>query len=143
VTKRAILDTGPLVAFLDRSEKHHDWVVEQVQHLMQPLIVCEAVLAETLFLLKRSQAAQAAIFALLKNGALHIQFSLAENVAEVEALIGKYFDHPISLADACIIRMAELNKQHAVFTLDSDFDVYRKHGREPIKLIAPSNTQKR
>ena len=54
------------------------------------------------------------------------------------AIVDKYRDRPMSLADACIVRMAELHDAHAVFTLDSDFSVYRKHGRTPLALIHPS-----
>jgi uncharacterized protein len=134
---RAIIDTGPLVAFMDRDEKHHDWAVEQVRHLAVPLLVCEPVLTESLFLLKRTPAAQSAILELLQRGALSITFSLADNAAAVQALLRKYVDSGVSLADACVVRMSELNAGHAVCTLDSDFQIYRKHGRQPIQLISP------
>lgn len=133
----AIIDTGPLIAFLDRDEEHHKWAAEQVRHLSAPLLVCEAVLTEAMFLLNRLPAAQSALFKLLESGALRIKFSLAENTAAVQALLSKYLDRPVSLADACIIRMTELNAGHSVFTLDSDFHIYRKHGHQPIKLICP------
>jgi predicted nucleic acid-binding protein len=137
VIRRAVIDTGPLVAILDRDEKHHLWSVEQARNLAPPLLVCEAVLTEAMFLLQRLPAAQSSLFGLLENGALRIEFSLAGNVSEVRALVSKYLDRPVSLADACLIRMAEQNAGHSVFTLDSDFHVYRKHGRQPIGLIFP------
>ena len=102
------------------------------------MLVCEPVLAETMFLLARLPKAQDAVFELLENGALRIGFSVAEHVSELHALHRKYRDRPMSLADACIVRMAELNERHAVFTLDSDFAIYRKHGREPLALIHPT-----
>lgn len=138
MTKQAIIDTGPLVAFLDRDEKHHKWAVEQIENLTAPLLVCEAVLTEAMFLLKRAPHAQAAVLRLLENSALAIKFSLAENVSPVKALLNKYMDNNMSLADACVIRMSELNERHAVFTMDPDFHVYRKHGRQSIKLIFPT-----
>jgi predicted nucleic acid-binding protein len=76
----------------------------------------------------------------LESGALQIGFSLAENISEVRALLRKYADRPMSLADACLLRMAELNARHLVFTLDSDFSVYRKHGRQPVKVISPKSS---
>jgi predicted nucleic acid-binding protein len=142
VTRQAIIDTGPLVAFLDRDEKHHKWTVEQVQQLAPPLLVCEAVLTESMFLLQRVPAAQSALFGLLGNGALTIQFTLAENILEIGALLLKYQDRPMSLSAACVVRMAEQNMRHSVFTLDSDFHIYRKHGREAIKLVSPKPPQK-
>ncbi len=114
--RTAIVDTGPLVAFLDRAEQHHRWVVAQIEKLNPPLLVC----------------------GLLENGALRIAFSIDEHVPALRKLHQKYRDRPMSLADACIVRMAEIYEQHAVLTLDADFSVYRKHGRVPLSLIHPA-----
>lgn len=138
MTRRAVVDTGPLVALLDKAERHHGWAVEQVKHLDPPMLVCEPVLVETLFLLTRNSAAQDAILGLLEDGALRIAFHLDEHLPEVRNLRRKYQDRPMSLADACLVRMAELFKRHYIFTLDSDFKVYRRQGRDPLKLIYPS-----
>ena len=136
----AIVDTGPLVALLDRAERHHRWVSERITELDAPLLVCEPVLAEAMFLLARLSRAQDALFGLLDNGALRIALRVDEHVAALRSLHQKYRDRPMSLADACIVRMAELHDAHAVFTLDSDFSVYRKHGRTPLALIHPLAT---
>ena len=133
----AIVDTGPLVAFFDRAERHHRWVSERVEELEAPLLVCEPVLAETAYLFARHSRAQDALFGLLQNGALRIAFRLDEHVGEVRGLLQKYRDTPMSLADACVVRMAELHERHAVLTLDSDFLVYRTHGRAALSLIYP------
>jgi predicted nucleic acid-binding protein len=134
----AIADTGPLVAFLDRAERYHRWVAEQIQGLEAPLLVCEPVLAETMHLLRRFPEAQGALFGLLENGALSIAFHVEEHVSALRRLHQKYRDRPMSLADACIVRMAEIHDSHAVLTLDSDFAIYRKHGRVPLALIHPA-----
>lgn len=134
---RAIVDTGPLVAFFDRSERHHDWAAAQIEALEAPMLVCEPVLAEACYLLGRFPRAQDALLALLQNGALQIAFEIDEHVGELRKLMQKYRDTPMSLADACILQMAEMNEQHLVFTLDSDFTVYRKRGRTPLELIHP------
>jgi uncharacterized protein len=133
----AIVDTGPLVAFFDRAERHHRWVAERVEEIEVPLLVCEPVLAETMHLLARHPRAQDALFDLLQNGALNIAFQLHEHVGALRKLVQKYRDVPMSLAEACVVRMAEIYEQHAVLTLDSDFSIYRKHGRAPIALIYP------
>jgi predicted nucleic acid-binding protein len=135
----AIVDTGPLVAFLDRAEQHHRWVVEQVEELDPPLLVCEPVLAEVMYLLARFPRAQNALFELLENGALSIAFRIEEHIPGLLKLHQKYRDRPMSLADACIVRMAEIYERHAVLTLDSDFTVYRKHGRDALALIYPAH----
>ncbi len=133
----AIVDTGPLVAFFDRAERHHRWTVSRMKELDAPLLVCEPVLAETMYLLSRFSKAQQALFGLLQNGALKLAFHVEDHVAELRALHAKYRDQPMSLADACVVRMAELQEDHKVFTLDSDFLVYRKRGRQAIELIYP------
>jgi predicted nucleic acid-binding protein len=138
--RNAILDTGPLVAFLDRAEWHHHWVAEQVADLHPPLLVCEPVLAEAMHLLARFPRAQDALFGLLENGALKIAFRIDEHVPALLTLHQKYRDRPMSLADACIVRMAEIYERHAVLTLDSDFAVYRKDGRTPLTLIRPAQS---
>lgn len=134
----AIVDTGPLVAFFDRAERHHVWAVECIEQMEAPLLVCEPVLAEAMFLLGQYARAIDALFELLQNGALHIGFHVDAHVGAVRTLVRKYRDTPMSLADACIVRMAEIYESHDVLTLDSDFTIYRKHGRVPLKLIRPS-----
>jgi predicted nucleic acid-binding protein len=138
MTAAAIVDTGPLIAFFDRAEHHHRWVVDRIEELNAPLLVCEPVLAEAMFLLARYSKAQDALLGLLHNGALSVAFHIDEHVDALRKLLQKYRDTPMSLADACIVRMAEIHDRHDVFTLDSDFLVYRKHGRAPLSLIHPS-----
>ena len=133
----AIVDTGPLVAFFDRAEQYHRWVAERIEELEAPLLVCEPVLAEAMYLLARYSRAQDALFELLQNGALKVAFRIEEHVGALRKLLQKYRDTPMSLADACVVRMAEIHERHAVLTLDSDFSVYRKHGRVPLTLIKP------
>jgi len=136
--RRAIVDTGPLVAFLDRAEQHHRWVVEQVEDLEAPLLVCEPVLAEAMHLLAGFSREQDALFGLLENGALRIAFRIEDHIPALRKLHQKYRDRPMSLADACIVRMTEIYQQYAVLTLDSDFSICRKHGHEPLALIFPA-----
>jgi len=98
------------------------------------------VLAESMYLLARFARAQEALFRLLDNRALKIAFHIEEHVPALRKLHQKYRDRPMSLADACIVRMAEIYDRHAVLTLDSDFLVYRKHGSIPLALIHPAQS---
>jgi uncharacterized protein len=134
----AIVDTGPLVAFFDRAEQYHRWVVDRFEELDAPLLVCEPVLAEAMYLLARYPKAQDAVLELIHNGALSVAFRLDEHLDLLRRLLQKYRDTPMSLADACIVRMSEIHERHAVLTLDSDFLVYRKHGRASLTLIHPA-----
>ena len=138
---QAIVDTGPLVAFLDRSERHHLWAAARMEQLHAPLLVCEPVLTEAIYLLSRFPQAQDAVFSFLQNGALAIAF-LEEHSGAIQRLMRKYRDTPMSLADACVVRMAEIYENHAVLTLDSDFTAYRKHGGASITLVHPTATPK-
>ena len=134
----AIVDTGAIVAFFDRAERHHRWLIGCIESLEAPLLVCEPVITETMYLLARSPRAQDALFTLLEKGALKLAFRVDEHIDPLRRLMEKYRDTPMSLADACIVRMAEIHPRHAVLTLDSDFQIYRKHGRGSLALIAPT-----
>ncbi len=137
MARGAIADTGPLVAYLDRAERNHAWAVQRLRELQPPLLVCEPVLVEAMHLLSDLPKGQDAVLGLLETDVLRIAFHVEEHVPALRALHRKYRDRPMSLADACIVRMAELFDGHAVLTLDSDFSVYRKHGRAPLELISP------
>lgn len=132
-----IVDTGPLVAFLIKEEAHHRWVSDQFQRLPAPFVTCEPVLTETFFLLRRIPDGQAKFFALLDSGLLQVDFSLLAEKDSLERLIRRYANVPMSLADACLVRLAELNPRSYVFTLDGDFHIYRQHGRQAISLLTP------
>ncbi len=134
----AIVDTGPLVAFFDRAEEHHRWAAERIEELDPPLLVCEPVLAESMYLLARHSKAQDTLFELLHNGAISVAFRIDEHVAPLRRLLQKYRDVPMSLADACIVRMSEIYDRHVVLTLDSDFLIYRKHRGASLALIHPA-----
>lgn len=139
MTRWVIIDTGPLVAFLDRRETHHGWIAEQAGTLALPWLLCEAVLAESWHLLRRLPVAQDILLEMVENGLLKVEFALSDDIEAVRLLRQKYRDIPMSLADACLVRMAEKFDDHAICTLDSDFTVYRKHGRHPIPLITPAS----
>jgi predicted nucleic acid-binding protein len=134
---RLILDTGPWVALHCRNERHHEWAKAQFAQTADPLLTCEAVVAETCFLLARGGFDPARALALIERGVVQIAMTLGEEVAAVRALFQRYGNVPASLADACLIRLSELNDPCRVLTLDSDFHVYRRHGRKVIPLLTP------
>jgi len=132
-----LLDTGPLVSFLASGLKHHTWAVEQWKRLRPPLLSCEPVLAEVAFLLKREGREADALFALLERGVIRIALSVQEEQADLRALMRRYRNRPMSLADACMVRLSEMHTSGVVFTLDSDFLTYRRHGNNVIPLLMP------
>ena len=132
-----IADTGWLVAYLLEEEPRHGWAVGQFEALPAPYLTCEAVLTETGFLVSRLPNGMARFLDLLESGALAVPFHLLPERAAVGALARKYADLPMSLADACLVRMAELHGGAAVCTLDHHFRIYRKNGRQKIPVIMP------
>jgi len=136
--KRAVLaDTGPLVAILDRRDQHHQWAVEQFGRLQAPFLTCEAVLTEACFLVRRMREASSRFLEMISRGALKIGLHLEDEVGPVSALMARYASVPMSLADACLVRMSELHANSEVFTVDSDFHIYRRHGRQMIPVRIP------
>lgn len=134
---RLILDTGPWVALHCLNEHHHPWAKAQFAQTADPLLTCEAVVAETCFLLARAGFDPAKALALIECGVVKVALSLSEEAAAVRALFQRYDNVPASLADACLIRLTELHEPCRVLTLDSDFHVYRRHGRKVIPLLTP------
>lgn len=134
---RVIVDTGPLVALLSEGEAVHGWVASQFEELPAPFITCEPVLAESFFLLSRLPGGERRFFELLGSGLLEVGFSVLGEREDLWKLIRKYEDLPMSLADACLVRLTELHPKASVFTLDTHFRVYRKHGRQQIPVIMP------
>lgn len=132
-----IADTGVLVALLDRREKFHAWTVGQAGEISPPLLVCEPVLAEVCFLLAGLPGARAAVRHNLAVGAWRIDFDLPAEYDRVFDLMETYADQPMSLADACLVRMSELRQSAIVFTLDRHFRVYRRNRRQVIPLLIP------
>lgn len=134
---RVVLDTSPLVALIDRRDPLHAWAANEVKLLKPPFLTCEAVIAESLFLLQNVHGGSTHVTGLLGDGYVRLDFDLGLNLASVTALMRKYSDVPMSLADACLVRMSELRPGCRVFTLDSDFKRYRRYGRQSIPLITP------
>jgi predicted nucleic acid-binding protein len=132
-----VLDTGPLVALLDAGDEHHAWAADQFGRFQGPVRVCDAVLTEALFLLRVFRPAQEKILEWVERGELTCDFILLHEASAVRALWGRYANVPMSLADACVVRMAELHPRAVVCTIDSDFSIYRKEMRTPLKLLTP------
>ena len=140
--QQVIVDTGPIVALLDRRDRDHGWAVAQFADITPPLLTCESVMSEGCFLLDQTTAGSGAVLQMLIRGALAISFRLDEHAREVHALREKYADVPMSVADASLVRMAELLSRSPVLTLDRDFKLYRKHGRHVIPLISPDSSRR-
>jgi predicted nucleic acid-binding protein len=134
---KVLLDAGPLIGYLNRKDQFHGWAVESWASLTEPVWTCEAVLSEAIFNLQAEEMPLDSILHYLESGIIRLDFSMEENRADVLNLLRKYADQPMSLADACLVRMAELNDNCQVFTTDKDFLIYRRKGRSVIPLLMP------
>ena len=135
--RHVILDTGPLVAFINSRDKYHHWAVAQWGQVEPPLLTWEAVLSEACFLLSHLEGGQTAVIELMNRKVLHTPFSLFEHASQIGWLLRKYSNVPMSLADACLVRMTELVPDGTLLTLDTDFRVYRKNKKQVIPVLFP------
>ena len=135
--KHVLMDTGPLVASLNRRDRYHRWAKARLGELDPPISTCEPVLAEACFLLRDTPGGGAAVLTLVERGVLLVDFQVTPHARSLATLMTKYADVPMSLADACLVRMTELDGRRAVMTLDGDFLVYRRHGRQVIPVMMP------
>jgi uncharacterized protein len=139
MNRLVILDTGPLVAFINGRDRYHEWSKLHWARFDPPLLTCEAVLSEACFLLKNNEGGQAAVLELLRRGILRLPFKIDEHADQIKWLLQKYADVPMSLADACLVRMSEMYADSPVLTMDDDFRVYRKNKRQIIPILSPSD----
>ncbi|HZD53840.1 MAG TPA: PIN domain-containing protein [Woeseiaceae bacterium] len=134
-----VVDTGPIVASLDADEVNHAWAVNRLEELRPPLLTCEAVLTEASYLVARAGARPSVVVDLVARGMLAVVNVLEQEANAVSRLMRRYAKVPMSLADACLVRIAERTANATVLTLDSDFGIYRQKGRRLIPLITPDN----
>jgi len=131
---KGIADTGFLVAFANANDTHHAWAVQIAAGVTEPLLSCEAVLAETAFHLKSTAVA----LAMLNEGLVSLAFDCRDHLDQLTRLADRYADRNPDLADLCLVRMSEIFPKHSVITIDrTDFRVYRRNKRETIPILCP------
>ena len=135
MARNVLVDAGFLVALLSSRDLHHRWAVAQASELPPPWSTCEAALSEAFHLLGRSGAPS--LGAAVRRRALLVAFELAANIEPVIKLIEKYSNIPMSLADACLVRMTETLADPILLTTDADFRVYRRHARQVVRCLTP------
>jgi predicted nucleic acid-binding protein len=135
MARNVLVDAGFLVALLSRRDAHHQWAMTQAHECPPPWSTCEAVLSEALHLLGAPGAPS--VGTLLRRRALFVAFELNKNLEQVFRLIEKYRDVPMSLADACLVRMSETLADPVILTTDEDFRIYRRHSRQTVPCVTP------
>jgi predicted nucleic acid-binding protein len=139
LNKPVLLDTGPLVAILNDRDQFHDWALEQARYLPSPYLTCESVLSEAWFLLRQHPGARNQVVQLITRGQISVPFRIEPEAFPIEKLLVKYSDRPMTIADACLVRMSEQYPQGFVWTIDSDFKIYRKSNRQVIPVLMPDH----
>ncbi len=134
---KAILDTGVLVAYLNRDDPYHEWATQELKRVRIPALTCEAVISETCFLLERNIEGKRSVLELITRGVLQIGFDLGSEAENVRNLMVKYADVPMGFADGCLVRMSEIHIESVIITIDGDFRVYRRNKRQSIAVIMP------
>jgi predicted nucleic acid-binding protein len=130
-----LLDTGVIVALLDRSERSHAACVQAVEAAAAPLVTCEAVIAESCYLLRKQAGAADAILENVKSGVFQIPLQLSQAAASLQRLFRKYRDREMDLADACLVHLAGELQTGQILTLDHDFEIYRWGANRPFHLL--------
>lgn len=131
---RAIADTGLLVAFANRKDLHHQWALSIAERVTEPLLTCDAVLAETAFHLGNS----ALVLAFVRDGLVRPALAIEDHLSRLAELAERYADRQPDLADLCLIRLSEMYPDYPVITTDlADFRIYRRGRREAIPIIHP------
>jgi len=134
-----LLDTGPLVALIDKRDRYHAWAMVIVATLPAPFLTCESVISEACFLLSQVTNGKNVVVGMVKAGHLKISFDLESEIDRVGELLVRYQSVPMSLADACLVRMSEQFSESTVLTLDNDFTIYRKNTNQAIPVIMPES----
>lgn len=134
-----LVDSGPIVASLVRGDEFREWACEQLDRLPPPLLTCEPVLTEACHLVWKHGGDPAFVLDMVERGLWEIAFTVEDHISELSRLMRRYRNVPMSLADACLVRMAELRPKAIVLTVDSDFRIYRKHGRHVVPTLMPPN----
>lgn len=138
MANKIIVDSGPLVALLSPRDRTHEWCLSQIETFEEPLVTCDAVLSEAFFLLKRhADRGSEELMEMIRRGLVRSMFSFSEKEDRILSIMKKYAKLPTSFADSCLVAMAEQFKNAKVWTLDSDFRIYRKIDRRLIPLISP------
>jgi len=130
-----LLDTGFIVALLDRSERHHQECAAISAEIEAPLLTCEAVVAEACYLMREIKNAADAVLKNVENGTFLVPYRMAGKTAALRRLLKKYADVPMDFADACLVDMADEYQTGRILTLDRDFHIYRWGKNHPFDLV--------
>lgn len=131
-----IVDTGPLVGWINRRDQWHEWSVAVLQELQAPLLTCEAVIAEAVWHLRASRSAVDQLYGMVESGAVGIVELLPDHMPHLRALSAKH--ESMDFCDAAVVRLSEIHPRAVVITTDTEhFSIYRRFRDKPIPILRP------
>lgn len=139
MSERLLADTSALLCLLAESSEHHAWAVAAMRDFAGPALTTEPVLTETAHLLRRFGRPSRAVLQILESGMVEVGLSTQVEHRRLRMLMERYESVPISLADASLVCLSELHRVCRIFTLDSDFRIYRRHGNKAIPVLMPED----
>lgn len=134
--RATLIDTGPLVAFLSAGDQHHEWAADAFDALTGRLISCESVISEASFVVARDRHRRSVVLELAERMGIELQ-PLGLELPTLRQMMDKYASVPMSFADACLVRLADLHPSADVMTCDGDFRTYRRSNRKVINTLMP------
>ena len=132
-----LLDTGPLAALFDPRDQYHEWAATALPQIAAPLATCEPVLTESFYLLSKTHNGVDLLLEFCATGSLVTDFRVLDHLSEIREFLRKYRNIPMSLADACLLLLAEQHPAATIITTDLDFLVYRSRNRRQLRVLAP------
>jgi len=133
--KKILIDSGPLIALFDASDKYHGDVVEFIKNNRYPLVTTIASITETLHLLDFNRNAQVDFIEWVRRGGVEIHNIENCDFDRIKVLTIKYRDLPMDFADSCLVYLAEKLNLNTIATIDRDFTIYRIQGRRKFKVL--------
>lgn len=135
--KKVLIDTGPVISLLNKRDSHHIWATYSLNQFFDPLYIVTASVTEVLFILKRAGVPAGSFFSLVDEGFLVVENPYPEKKELIHRLYSKYSDISVSFADICLLSLAYSASDTTIFTLDSDFLLFRNEKGKPLDLISP------
>jgi len=133
--KKILIDSGPLIALFDASDKYHHDAVNFIKTNKYPLVTTLASITETLYLLDFNRNVQIDFLEWVHRGAVELQHIGSNDFGRLKELTEKYRDLPMDFADSCLVYLAEKLNLNTIATIDRDFTIYRIQGRRKFKII--------
>jgi len=136
VFQRILIDTGPIVAWLDENDQHHQACKQYSENLPEVLYTCWPVITEACYLLRRRPEFVNKLLEMVHGGYYELLDIPIDEITEVGGLLAKFNDQQIDLADACLVHLADREGISTVFTVDQrHFQLFRTDSGEPLQLL--------